>query len=39
MLVMNRRGMQKLASDKFTIGGTASAAASPMGRTGAADFR
>jgi lipid-binding SYLF domain-containing protein len=36
-LVMNRRGMEKLASDKFTIGGDASAAAGPVGRTGAAD--
>src|ERR1700694_3376410 len=37
MLVMNRRGMEKLASDKFTIDGDASAAAGPVGRTGAAD--
>ena len=37
MLVMNRRGMEKLASDKFTIGGDASAAAGPVGRTSAAD--
>ena len=37
MLVMNRRGMEKLAQDKFTIGGDASAAAGPVGRTGAAD--
>jgi lipid-binding SYLF domain-containing protein len=37
MLVMNRRGMEKLASDKFTIGGDASAAAGRVGRTGAAD--
>jgi lipid-binding SYLF domain-containing protein len=37
MLVMNRRGMEKLAKDKFTIGGDASAAAGPVGRTGAAD--
>jgi SH3 domain-containing YSC84-like protein 1 len=27
MLVMNHRGMEKLATDKFTIGGDASAAA------------
>jgi SH3 domain-containing YSC84-like protein 1 len=27
MLVMNRRGIEKLATDKFTIGGDASAAA------------
>src|SRR5437763_4331263 len=37
MLVMSRSGMDKLASDKFTIGGDASAAAGPVGRTGAAD--
>ncbi len=37
MLVMNRGGMEKLATDKFTIGGDASAAAGPVGRTGAAD--
>jgi len=37
MLVMNRRGMERLATDKFTIGGDASAAAGPVGRTGAAD--
>jgi lipid-binding SYLF domain-containing protein len=37
MLVMNRRGMEKLATDKFTIGGDASAAAGPVGRTSAAD--
>jgi lipid-binding SYLF domain-containing protein len=37
MLVMNRRGMERLASDKFTIGGDASAAAGPVGRTSAAD--
>jgi lipid-binding SYLF domain-containing protein len=37
MLVMNRRGMERLASDKFTIGGDASAAAGPVGRTAAAD--
>src|SRR5882762_5855552 len=36
-LVMNRRGMEKLATDKFTIGADASAAAGPVGRTGAAD--
>jgi SH3 domain-containing YSC84-like protein 1 len=37
MLVMNRHGMEKLATDKFTIGGDASAAAGPVGRTSAAD--
>jgi lipid-binding SYLF domain-containing protein len=37
MLVMNRRGMEKLATDKFKIGGDASAAAGPVGRTAAAN--
>src|SRR5882672_1649230 len=37
MLVMNRHGMEMLATDKFTIGGDASAAAGPVGRTGSAD--
>ena len=37
MLVMNRRGMEKLATDKFTIGGDVSGAAGPVGRTAAAD--
>jgi len=37
MLVMNERGMEKLASDKFTIGADASGAAGPVGRTAAAD--
>jgi lipid-binding SYLF domain-containing protein len=37
MLVMSRSGMEKLASDKFTIGADASAAAGPVGRTAAAD--
>jgi lipid-binding SYLF domain-containing protein len=32
MLVMNRSGMNRLLSDKFTIGGEASAAAGPVGR-------
>jgi lipid-binding SYLF domain-containing protein len=36
MLVMSRRGMEKLASDKLTVGGDASAAAGPVGRTAAA---
>jgi lipid-binding SYLF domain-containing protein len=36
MLVMNKRGMEKLLSSKFTIGADASAAAGPVGRqTGA----
>jgi SH3 domain-containing YSC84-like protein 1 len=33
LLVMNMRGMERLMSDKFTIGGDASAAAGPVGRT------
>jgi lipid-binding SYLF domain-containing protein len=32
MLVMNRKGMEKLIGDKFTIGADASAAAGPVGR-------
>lgn len=32
MLVMNRRGMERLLSSKFTLGGEASAAAGPVGR-------
>ena len=37
MLVMNRSGMQKLLSDKFTLGADASVAAGPVGRTANAD--
>jgi lipid-binding SYLF domain-containing protein len=37
MLVMNKRGMQKLLGDKFTLGADASVAAGPVGRTVAAD--
>jgi SH3 domain-containing YSC84-like protein 1 len=37
MLVMNKRGMEKLLSDKFTIGVDASAAAGPVGRNARAD--
>ena len=37
MLVMDRKGMEKLAADKFTVGADASAAAGPVGRTAAAD--
>jgi hypothetical protein len=37
MLVMNRHGMEKLASDKFTLGGDASIAAGPVGRTANAE--
>jgi len=36
LLVMNDRGMQHLLSDKFTIGGEATAAAGPVGRDAAA---
>jgi lipid-binding SYLF domain-containing protein len=37
MLVMNRNGMNKLLSDKFTLGADASVAAGPVGRTAKAD--
>ena len=37
MLVMNRRGMEKLMNSKFTIGADASVAAGPVGRTAAAN--
>ncbi len=33
MLVMNEKGMDRLLSSKFTLGGEASAAAGPVGRT------
>lgn len=33
LLVMNRHGMTKLTEDKFTLGGDASVAAGPVGRT------
>jgi lipid-binding SYLF domain-containing protein len=36
MLIMNQRGMRRLSSSKFTIGGDASAAAGPVGRSVAA---
>jgi lipid-binding SYLF domain-containing protein len=36
LLVMNDRGMQHLLSDKFTIGGDATAAAGPIGRDASA---
>src|SRR5215510_4269736 len=36
MLIMNRKGVDKLISDKFTIGADASAAAGPVGRQTAA---
>ena len=37
MLVMNQKGMDRLAGDKFTVGADASAAVGPIGRTAAAD--
>lgn len=37
MLVMNKRGAEKLLSSKFTLGADASAAAGPVGRTSSAD--
>lgn len=37
MLVMSRKGMEKLASDKFTLGADASVAGGPVGRTTTAD--
>jgi len=36
MLVMNAKGKDKLLASKFTVGGDASAAAGPLGRTAAA---
>jgi lipid-binding SYLF domain-containing protein len=36
LLVMNERGMKKLSSSKFTIGGDATAAAGPVGRNASA---
>jgi lipid-binding SYLF domain-containing protein len=36
MLIMNERGAEKLLSDKFTLGGEASVAAGPVGRTATA---
>jgi lipid-binding SYLF domain-containing protein len=37
MLVLNRRGMDKLLTSKFTLGGDASVAAGPIGRTSSAE--
>jgi SH3 domain-containing YSC84-like protein 1 len=37
MLVMNKRGAEKLLTSKFTLGADASAAAGPVGRTSSAD--
>ncbi|MFY9556891.1 MAG: lipid-binding SYLF domain-containing protein [Blastocatellia bacterium] len=36
MLIMNRKGIEKLLGDKFTIGADASAAAGPVGRQASA---
>jgi lipid-binding SYLF domain-containing protein len=36
MLVMNKRGMEKLLESKFTLGGEGSVAAGPVGRTATA---
>ena len=37
LLVMDRKGLDNLAKDKFTLGADASAAAGPVGRTTSAD--
>ena len=37
MLVLNRRGAEKLLKSKFTVGGDASVAAGPVGRTSSAE--
>src|SRR3954454_13203283 len=37
MLVMNKRGFERLLTDKFTIGAEASAAVGPVGRDAAAE--
>jgi lipid-binding SYLF domain-containing protein len=37
MLVMNERGMKRLMEDKFTLGGEATVAAGPVGRSTAAN--
>ncbi len=37
MLVMNERGMRRLMEDKFTLGGEATVAAGPIGRSTAAN--
>jgi len=37
MLIMNRHGMERLLSDKFTVGADASASAGPVGRTTSAN--
>jgi lipid-binding SYLF domain-containing protein len=37
MLIMNQRGMQRLLTSKFTLGGDASVAAGPVGRSASAE--
>jgi lipid-binding SYLF domain-containing protein len=37
MLIMNSKGMDRLLSTKFTLGGDASAAAGPVGRSAQAE--
>ncbi len=37
MLIMNERGMKRLLSSKFTVGGDATAAAGPVGRNATAE--
>ncbi len=37
MLIMNRKGMERLVGDKFTVGADASAAAGPVGRNASAE--
>jgi SH3 domain-containing YSC84-like protein 1 len=37
MLIMNKKGMDRLLSTKFTVGGEAAAAAGPVGRTAQAE--
>jgi lipid-binding SYLF domain-containing protein len=37
MLIMNRRGMDRLLESKFTLGGTAEVAAGPVGRRSSAE--
>ena len=37
MLVLNKRGAEKLMTSKFTLGGDASVAAGPVGRTSTAE--
>lgn len=37
MLIMNEKGMKRLLSDKFTLGGEAAAAAGPVGRNASAN--